>query len=102
LSPGEQLALLGMSPKSGRSLSMYRRGERALPAGRDALDRAGYLIGMHADLRMLFPEDEQLRYGWVRRANAALGGRTPLQVMLEDGHQGLSRMARFLASLCER
>lgn len=95
--PGDaQLALLGMSPESRKLLPQYRRGERALPNARDTLDRAGYLLGIHKGLRLLFPEDEELRYGWIRRANTLLGGRTPLAVMLEDGLVGLARIARFV------
>ncbi|MDH5822558.1 DUF2384 domain-containing protein [Luteimonas sp. RD2P54] len=92
----QQLALLGMSPESRKVLAQYRRGERALPNSRDTLDRAGYLLGIHKGLRMLFPEDPELRFGWVRRRNRLLDGRTPLEVMLEDGLVGLARIARFV------
>ncbi|MDE1899875.1 MAG: DUF2384 domain-containing protein [Xanthomonadaceae bacterium] len=91
-----QLALLGMSPESRKVLAQYRRGERALPGTRDTLDRAGYLLGIHKALRLLFPEDEGLRYGWVQRRNRLFGERTPLQVMVEDGLVGLARVARFV------
>ncbi|MGN6512277.1 MAG: antitoxin Xre/MbcA/ParS toxin-binding domain-containing protein [Lysobacteraceae bacterium] len=95
--PGDvQLALLGLSPESRKLLAQYRRGERALPNGRDTLDRAGYLLGIHKGLRLLFPEDAALRYGWIRRRNALLGDRTPLEVMLADGLVGLARIARFV------
>ncbi|HSR65037.1 MAG TPA: antitoxin Xre/MbcA/ParS toxin-binding domain-containing protein [Xanthomonadaceae bacterium] len=95
--PGEvQLALLGLSPESRKLLAQYRRGERALPNTRDTLDRAGYLLGIHKGLRLLFPEDPALRYGWVRRRNRQLGDRTPLEVMLEEGMVGLARIARFV------
>lgn len=91
-----QLALLGLSPESRKVLAQYRRGERALPNSRDTLDRAGYLLGIHKGLRLLFPEDETLRFGWVQRRNRLLGERTPLQVMIEDGMLGLARVARFV------
>lgn len=91
-----QLSLLGLSPESRKLLGLYRRGERGLPASRDALDRAGYLLGMHKALRLLFPENPTLRYGWIRMRNRQLDGRTPLEVMLEDGLVGLARIARFL------
>ena len=95
--PGDtQLALLGLSPESRKLLAQYRRGERALPNTRDTLDRAGYLLGIHKGLRLLFPEDPALRYGWIRRRNALLGDRTPLEVMLADGLVGLARIARFV------
>ena len=95
--PGDtQLALLGLSPESRKLLAQYRRGERALPNTRDTLDRAGYLLGIHKGLRLLFPEDPALRYGWVRRRNGLLGNRAPLDVMLADGLVGLARIARFV------
>ena len=95
--PGDvQLALLGLSPESRKLLPQYRRGERALPNTRDTLDRAGFLLGIHKGLRLLFPEDPALRYGWVKRRNALLGERTPLDVMLDEGLVGLARIARFV------
>jgi len=96
LSGEQQLALLGMSPESRKVLAQYRRGERALPNSRDTLDRAGYLLGIHKGLRLLFPEDAALRYRWVRIRNALLGGHTPLEVMLDDGLVGVARIARFV------
>lgn len=91
-----QLALLGMSPESRKVLPQFRRGERPLPNTRDTLDRAGYLLGIHKGLRLLFPEDETLRYGWVQRRNRMLGEREPLQVMLDEGLVGLAKIARFV------
>lgn len=95
--PGDvQLALLGLSPESRKLLPQYRRGERALPNTRDTLDRAGYLLGIHKGLRLLFPDDAALRYAWVTRRNRLLGERTPLEVMLDEGLVGLARVARFV------
>lgn len=93
----QQLALLGLSPESRRLLAQYRTGDKPLPGGRDSLDRAGYLMGIHKGLHLLFPEDEELRYGWVHLRNALLDGDAPLQVMLRDGLVGLARVARFVA-----
>jgi hypothetical protein len=92
----QQLALLGMSPESRKVLAQYRRGERALPNTRDILDRAGYLLSIHKGLRLLFPVDAALRYRWVRVGNGLLTGRTPLEVMLDDGLVGVARIARFV------
>lgn len=91
-----QLLLLGLSPESRKVLGLYRRGERGLPASRDALDRAGYLLRIHKALRLLFPESPELRYSWVSRRNRVLDGRTPLEVMLEEGLVGLARIARLV------
>ena len=33
-----------------------------------------FLLGIHKGLRLLFPEDEAVRWSWVKRRNAALAG----------------------------
>ncbi|WP_043237795.1 MbcA/ParS/Xre antitoxin family protein [Stutzerimonas azotifigens] len=91
-----QMQLLGMSPKSRKQLPKYRAGEHPLPGSRDTLDRVGYLLGIHKGLRLLFPEDEQLRFSWVHRRNRALEGATPLEVMVRDGLLGIARVARLV------
>ena len=91
-----QMQLLGMSPKSRKLLPRYRSGDQALPGSRDSLDRAGYLLGIHKGLRLLFPEDEELRFSWVHRRNLALEGATPLEVMVRDGLIGIARVARLV------
>lgn len=91
-----QLSLLGMSSANRKILPLYRRGERALPNDRDTLDRAGYLLGIHKGLRLQFPEDEFLRYRWIKVGNRKLDGRTPLQIMVEEGLVGVARVARFV------
>ncbi|MBA1275957.1 antitoxin Xre/MbcA/ParS toxin-binding domain-containing protein [Stutzerimonas azotifigens] len=91
-----QMQLLGMSPKSRKQLPRYRAGEQPLPGSRDVLDRAGYLLGIHKGLRLLFPEDETLRFTWVHRRNGALDGATPLEVMVRDGLLGIARVARLV------
>jgi hypothetical protein len=91
-----QMQLLGMSPNSRKQLPKYRAGESALPNSRDTLDRAGYLLVIHKGLRVLFPEDEELRFNWVRRRNQALDGATPLEVMVRDGLIGIARIARLV------
>ena len=96
LSAEEQLILLGMSPESRKVLPQYRRGERALPNAPDTLARVGYLLGIHKGLRLLFPESEALRFGWVKLRNRVLEGHTPLEVMLTDGLLGVARIARFI------
>ncbi len=92
----DQLQLLGLSPTSRKLLPEYRAGTRALPAQRDILDRAGYLLAIHKGLRFLFPEDEALRYSWVRRRHAVLDHATPLEVMRRDGLLGIARIARLI------
>lgn len=96
LTSAEQMLLLGLSPESRKLARAWQRGDQPLPDSRDCLDRAGYLLGIHKGLRLLFPEDEALRFGWVKRRNAALGGQRPLDIMLEEGLIGIARVARLV------
>lgn len=91
-----QLALLGMDPQSREELAQISRGERSLPNVADTLDRAGYLLRIHKGLRVLFPENSELRYPWVRRRNRLFDTHTPLQIMVDDGAAGLARVAGFI------
>ncbi len=95
LSTSDQLDLLGLSPKSRAMLSKYARGE-ALPATRDMFDRVGWLLAIHKALRLLYPRNEDIRYSWVNRRNAAFDNLAPLEVMKEQGIIGIARVARYL------
>ncbi|MDA8413167.1 MAG: MbcA/ParS/Xre antitoxin family protein [Desulfobacteraceae bacterium] len=95
LSTSDQLDLLGLSPKSRSMLSKYARGE-ALPATRDMYDRVGWLLAIHKALRLLYPRNEEIRYSWVNRRNAAFDNLAPLEVMKEQGIIGIARVARYL------
>ena len=62
----------------------------------EVLERATLLLRMHAALRLLFPEDAELRAEWVRIRNRALGGRRPLELMNAEGVDALRRCADLL------
>lgn len=96
LTSEEQLNLLGLSPRSRALLARYRKGQAALSAGRDTLDRVGWLLAVHKALRLLYPENEGLRYGWVRRRNRSFENLTPLEVMTGEGLLGVAKVARYL------
>lgn len=89
----EQAAVLAVSPATVRR---YRRGQQ--PGRIRTCDRLGVLLQIHACLTMLYPA-HKLRYMWVRRANAAFGGRRPIDVMTTEG---LEPVHRYLHGLCQR
>jgi hypothetical protein len=91
-----QLNLLGMSEQSRSTLDKYAKGEVPLPKSRDLLDRAGYLLAIHKDLRLLYPQNPNIRYSWVNRSNKAFDNFSPLEVMLTQGLLGIAGVARYL------
>ena len=95
LSAADQLDLLGLSPRSRSMLARYAKGE-ALPLNRDMIDRAGWLLAIHKALRLLYPQNEDIRYSWVTRRNTAFDNLTPIAVMKEQGLIGIAKVARYL------
>lgn len=100
LSEEQQLALLGSGAHDGAALSEYHIGERPLPGCPEVLQRVGHLMGIHSSLRLVFPENEDLRYSWVRRRNQAFGGSAPIDIMLRDGAEGIARVWAVLDQQC--
>lgn len=96
LSEEQQLALLGSAARDGAALYEYQVGERALPGSPEVLQRVGHIMGIHASLRLLFPENEDLRFSWVRRRNRAFGDAAPIDIMLRDGADGIARVWALL------
>lgn len=64
---------------------------------RDARARLSNLMGIHKALRMIFRE-AQRGYDWIRKPNAAFGGRSALDVMLDGDLTDLMRVRRYLDS----
>jgi hypothetical protein len=95
ITTADQLELLGLSVKSRSLLARYAKGA-ALPEGRDTLDRVGWLLAIHKALRLLYPQNPEIRYSWVSRRNEAFENLRPLDVMKEQGIIGLARVSRYL------
>jgi len=95
LSTSDRLELLGQSATSRANLTKYRNGA-PLPNLRDLLDRTGWLLSIHKSLRLLYPQNKELRYAWVNRRNRAFDNLTPLQVMRYEGIIGMAKVSRYL------
>lgn len=95
LTTEEQLELLGLAVANRAALSRYRKGE-PLATNRDLLERVGYLLGIHKNLRLLFPHNRELAYTWMRTRNIAFEGRTPVETIQEWGFPGLLMVRAYL------
>jgi len=91
----EQLLSLGLSTKNRPALTRYRKGG-PLPNNRDMLDRADHLLGIHKNLRLLFPHNRNLAYAWMKTHNKAFEGKTPIEVVGEYGFAGLLMVRAYL------
>jgi hypothetical protein len=95
LSTEQQLTLLGLEKSSRATLTRYRRGE-PVNGSRDMLDRIGHLLAIHKSLRLLFPENYDMAYAWMRSRNRAFNDRSPVDVALEYGFPGLLMVRAYL------
>ena len=55
----DQAALLGLATSNRSALMRYRKGE-AIGTSRDQYERVGHLLGIHKNLRLLFPQNRDL------------------------------------------
>lgn len=101
LDPKAQSNLLGLEQTSGQLPSSRPADVAAsLFESRDTRIRIGYLLGIHKGLRLLFPKDEDLQATWLKRENALLDGRRPLEIMTSEGLPGILRIARIINFQC--
>ncbi len=88
LATDDQLPMLGLAPESRSTLAKYRKGS-ALANNRDLMERAGHLLGIHKNLRLLFPHHRDAAYQWMKTRNMAFRNMTPVEVVQTYGFAGL-------------
>lgn len=88
LNSADALMLLGLNETSRATLRRYRQGE-PLSRNRDLLERVSHLMGIHKSLRLLYPENPEMRAHWIDMRNDAFGGNRPLDIARAYGLPGL-------------
>jgi uncharacterized protein (DUF2384 family) len=100
ISTEEQTSLLGIAETNRSALARYRKGE-AIGISRDQKERVGHLLGIHKNLRLLFPHNRELAYEWITTRNKAFENLRPVDVIREFGFAGLL-MVRFYLDKARR
>ena len=95
LSTEDQAALLGIAASNRAALTRYRKGE-PIGTSRDQYERVGHLLGIHKNLRLLFPQNPELAYRWMSTRNKAFDNLTPVDVVKEWGFAGLLMVRSYL------
>ncbi len=95
LSTEDQAALLGIASSNRAALSNYRSG-KPIGTSRDQYERVGHLLGIHKNLRLLFPQNRDLAYRWMSTRNKAFDNLTPVEVVKEWGFAGLLMVRGYL------
>jgi hypothetical protein len=95
LSTEDQAALLGLAPHNRSALSRYRKGD-PIGSTRDQYERVGHLLGIHKNLRLLFPHNRDLAYKWMSSRNRAFDNFTPTDMIKEYGFAGMLMVRSYL------
>ncbi|MCA3087559.1 MAG: helix-turn-helix transcriptional regulator [Rhodocyclaceae bacterium] len=74
--------LLGVSEKNRSRLGDLERKKEIPP---EALMRVSQLFGIHKSLRILYPENREIVYGWMKQPLTELGEKSPLEYLREHG-----------------
>jgi CTP:molybdopterin cytidylyltransferase MocA len=95
LSTEDQAALLGIAASNRAALTRYRKGE-PIGTSRDQFERVGHLLGIHKNLRLLFPQNRELAYRWMSTRNKAFDNLAPVDVVSQWGFAGLLMVRSYL------
>ena len=95
LTTEDQAALLGIAASNRAALTRYRKGE-PIGTSRDQYERVGHLLGIHKNLRLLFPQNRELAYRWMSTRNKAFDNFTPVDIVKEWGFAGLLMVRSYL------
>ena len=96
VAPALQPLLLGLPPGTRtRDLNRYRL-SGALPLEADVYERIALLTEIDNALHKLFPHNPVSGGLWVTTPAPRLGGATPLEIMLEQGLEGIQLVLDLL------
>ena len=95
LSADDQLCMLGMQPHDWSPLDQFHE-NGALDLDPNPNDRVRHILAIHVRLRLLFPENRDLAYRWMRTRNRAFDNQTPVALVREQGLGGLIAIQNYL------
>lgn len=98
LSTSDQLMMLGLNELNSQELECYRNG-CPLRESRDIIDRVGYMLCIHAELRVIFNQDNNLIYGWITASVKDFDYLTPIEVTRRYGLIGLNMLCHYLVTI---
>ncbi len=87
--PQEAIMILALPEETTvRGMHRYRM-DTPFPDSPDVMERVEHLIGIADALRTTFPRNPQMGPLWMHRRNRHFRRRTPVDLMIEDGLNGV-------------
>lgn len=94
----EQAALLGLNPNNRKSLKDYEQ-KKAVPVDPDKFLRVSFLLGIHKNLRLLFPQNINVVYQWMTTPQDLFHRKTPMEFVEQDPANSLLHLATIRRAL---
>ncbi len=96
IEPKDQATLLGLPAETKpRAMTRFRQGT-PLPDDDQMMDRVGKFLAMQNSLDTTFPHNQSMANYWVTTPNPRFGDQTPLELMLNQGADGIDTVVRYL------
>ena len=89
VAPEHQVALLALPDDTRPGAIRQFRNGKPLPETEAVRERCEHLVGIADALRTSFPLNSRMGGVWMNRGHRQFDERTPLQVMIADGIQGV-------------
>lgn len=86
----EEAVLLGVKENAQRLKQLEDQGR--LPDAVDTYFRIGLLMGIHKNLRLLFPHNQSVRYRWLKKKQEDFKNRSPMAFIAEHEPSSMFRL----------
>ena len=90
LTQKEIAVLLGIKENRYRLTQLKQKND--IPDDPDKELRVSHMIGIHKNLRVLFPHNREVVYSWFKTRRELLGGKSAMEYIAEDPMQSLPRI----------
>lgn len=94
----EQAILLGMNPDNRQALKDYET-KKLIPLDPDKFFRVSLLLGIHKNLRILYPQNKNVVYHWMTTPQKLFGDQSPMEFIKADTTHSLLRLATVRRAL---
>lgn len=98
LSRIDQAILLGVNPNNRQLLKSYED-KKKIPLDADKFLRVSFLLGIHKNLRILFPQNQNVIYNWLTTKQKLFHNQTPMQFIASDPANSLLHLATVRRAL---
>ena len=87
----ESAILLGIKESNRQRLNSLKR-KQAIPDDPDKALRVSHLVGIHKNLRVLFPHNREVVYSWLKTKRDLLNGQSAMEYIAQEPLQSLPRI----------